>query len=102
MKRVVFMILVLIGLLKAEPTKADFGLTASIIGLGAGAGLVVAAPFLDKKNQDEEIGKGKPTCSECENEDEKAGVDQEEFFNLDLSKATLEDLKLKAVGRRGG
>ena len=64
--------------------------------------MVAATPFLDKIDQDEEIGEGKPTCLECEsgNEDEK--LDEEEFFNLELSKTALEDLKLKAVGRRGG
>jgi hypothetical protein len=93
-----FILILLIGFLKITPARADFGLTASVVGLGVGVGLVAAAPFLDKRDQDEEIEEGKPTCSECEsgNEDEKAGVDEEEFFNLDLSKTALEDLKLKA------
>ena len=95
-----FILILLIGFLKITPARADFGLTASVVGLGVGVGLVAAAPFLDKRDQDEEIGEGKPTCSECEsgNEDEK--VDEEEFFNLDLSKTALEDLRLKAVDRR--
>lgn len=56
--------------------------------------------ILDKRDQDEETREGKPTCSECESGNEDDKVDEEEFFNLDLSKTALEDLKLKAVGRR--
>ena len=103
MRKYLLIVLVLFGFFRAgQEARADFGLTASLAGLGVGVGLVAAAPFLDKSDQDEEIEEGKPTCSECEsgNEDEKAGVDEEEFFNLDLSKTALEDLRLKAMGRR--
>lgn len=100
--KILFVLVLLFGFLRVAPARADFGLTASIVGLVVGVGLVVVPPFLDKKNQDEEVfldkiedkeaGKsGVVLKDESEKEDKKV--------SLDLSRAALEDSRFKAVGR---
>jgi hypothetical protein len=85
MQKPLLVILLLISFFRAEPAKADFGGTAFIIGIVVG---IVAAEIshnsLDKKGGDDMKSKT---------------AEDDEFFNLDLSKTALEDLKLKAVGR---
>jgi len=105
--RILLILVLIVGVFGVGEVRADFGLTASVVGLGVGVGLVAVPHILDKKgDQDEENGEGKPICLECEssNEGGKAVVDEnetneEEFFKQDLSRTSTEDLKF-SIGKR--
>lgn len=87
--KILFVLILLVGLLGVKPARADFGLTASVVGLGFGVGLIVISPFFDKIDQDD-----------VSNENEESEKEDEEFLNSNLSKVEFENLKSRAVGRR--
>jgi hypothetical protein len=76
MNRILILTLVLISSFNVKPAKADFGLIASVAGLIIGTSLVVATPFLDNGEADQ-------------NEIEENG----NFFSHNLNHFEMEALK---------
>jgi hypothetical protein len=70
--RYFFILFLFIGFLKITPAKADAGL--SVAAAVIATGFIVAVPFFDE-DQEENI------------------EDEDEFFNHDLSRSSMEDLK---------